>query len=183
MKTLKVLRDVFTSYLVEMVCPEMRSNYHIQRHIPICLGRIIPDHKLILKTKILSQHCSLRLIRHQLEWFVSNRIHRTSMCWIWSFNAAQSSHSHFMDKFIEKMVSTVQTLFEYYPKKKKTDLFLMLQSVFESAQSVNRAMDFKSQHGKKKGLTDSHKIHLNLVCKKIFTTDHQIVIKNTNNIV
>ena len=80
------------------------------------------------------------------------------------------------------MVAAVKKSFEEYPIEKLANVFLTLQSVFESSMEVKGGNNFEIQHKRKYGLTVEQKMLFNLECDKdIYIKMQNFSMKNRDN--
>ena len=82
------------------------------------------------------------------------------------FHSIQSLQSKVMAGSIEELISAVEQSFHNYSSENISDIFLTLQSVFESALAVYGNNDFRIQPRRKYGLTAHAKTSFNLNCDK-----------------
>ncbi len=172
MKAIKVTREVYTSYLVEKVFPAIRNKFPVQRNVPIFLQQdnarphIDPHDPNIVNEGLPSNSSSpIKILCQPANSPDFNVLD------LGFFNSIQSLQNKVMAKSVEEMVAAVKKEFEEYLVEKLSDVFLTLQSFFESSMETKGANNFKIQHNRKQGLTFEQKMHFNLECSKDIYTE------------
>lgn len=167
MKPLTVTREVYTSYLVEKVFPAIRSKFPVQRNVPILVQQdnarphINPDDPYVINAGLPYNNSShIRMVSQPANSPDFNVLD------LGFFNSIQSLQNRVMAKSVEELVAAVNKSFEEYPMEKIANVFLTLQTVFESSMAVNGGNNFKIQHKRKNGLTIEEKMNFNMDCNK-----------------
>lgn len=157
---LRVTRDVYTDYLLNKVFPAIREKFPFQRHTDVLVQQENArshvrsnDRSVLWASRRGNQKITMvNQPPNSPDFNVSD---------LGIFHSIQSTQNSRMSSSLMELVASVHHAFKNYSSEKLSNVFLTLQSIYESTLSKYGNNNFQIQHSRKKHLRDSDKSELN----------------------
>lgn len=145
MKPLTVTRDVYTDSLVKKVFPAIRKYFPFQRRKQVLVQQdnarphVRSNDPTVLRASRIGNK-KIMMVNQPPNSPDSNVLD------LGVFNSLQSTQNSRMCNSLRELVESVEDEFKNYPSGEISNIFFILQSVYESTMSNYGNNDFKIQH-------------------------------------